>query len=59
MGIRLWARMEESCKLDGFLSNVFEVADDVLRLPAMIGRLHIRPSGGTDSLYACDISHAR
>ena len=59
MGIRLWARMEEACKLDGFLRDIFEVADDVLRLPVIIGRLHTQPSGGTDSLYACDISHAR
>lgn len=52
MGVRFWARMEESCKLDGFLRNVFEVADDVLRLPVTIGWLHTRPPGGTDSLYA-------
>ncbi len=59
MGIQFRARMEEPYKLDGFLRNVFEVADEVLCLPVTIGRLHPRPSGGTESLYACDISHAR
>ena len=40
--------MEEPCRLDGFLRNVFEIADDILRLPATIGRLHTQPPGGTD-----------
>ena len=57
MGVRFWARIEEPRKLDGFLHNVFEVADGILSLPASAGRLHT--SGGTDSLYVCDIAHAR
>lgn len=31
--VRLWTGVKETCKLDGFLRDVFEVADDVLRLP--------------------------
>ena len=59
MGVQFWVRMEEPCELDGVLRIVLAVADDVLRLPVIIGRLHTQPSGGTDSLYSCDISHAR
>ena len=46
MGVWFRARMEEPCKLDGFLSNVLEVARDVLRLPVTVNRLYIGLSGG-------------
>ena len=37
VGVRFCTRVEEPCKLDSLLCNVFKVADDVLCLP-------IRPS---------------
>ena len=33
VGVRFCTRVEESCKLDSLLCNIFKVADDVLRLP--------------------------
>jgi hypothetical protein len=51
--------VEEPCKLDGFFCDVSEIANDVLRLPIIVGQLCARVKGGTDTLYACDISHSR
>jgi len=48
MGVRFWARVEEPCKLDGFLCNVFEVADDILRPPVIVDQLDTRISGSRD-----------
>ena len=33
MGVRLCTRVEEPCKLDSLLRNIFKAADDILRLP--------------------------
>jgi hypothetical protein len=61
MGIWFGARVEETGDLDGFLSQVFQITDNVLGFPdERIRKLKVFIEGRCElySLYARDMSHA-